>query len=192
MSSSKPKRAASHPKYIDMIVNAVKALCDKNGSSRQAINKYIVKEYNLRENNHHNAMLKQALIRGSGSNGPLLHNKGKGAAGSFKIKATLAKPDKKPTKTASAKKKVIKKASTKKNSGKAEAKPKKQAVKQPEAKPVVSEPGAGKPTKTAKTVVSKKKTTKKSKVSTPKKPKVVKAAKKSPKKPAKKSGAPRK
>ena len=50
-------KTATHPKYIDMIVSAIKALGDKNGSSRQAINKYIVKEYKLTENNHHSACL---------------------------------------------------------------------------------------------------------------------------------------
>ena len=87
-------KTATHPKYIDMIVSAIKALGDKSGSSRQAINKYIVKEYKLTENNHHGAMLKQALKRGSGPNGPLVHNKGKGAAGSFKVKPAPAKPAK--------------------------------------------------------------------------------------------------
>ncbi|KAJ7372677.1 Histone H1.0 [Desmophyllum pertusum] len=101
----KPAKAvASHPKYIDMIVNAVKALADKSGSSRQAINKYIVKEYSLTENNHHNAMLKQALKRGSDASGPLVHNKGKGAAGSFKIKPAPTKPAKPAAKKAPAKK----------------------------------------------------------------------------------------
>ena len=77
-----------------MIASAIKALGDKSGSFRQAINKNIVKEYKLTESNHHSAMLKQALKRGSGANGPLVHNKGKGAAGSFKVRPAPAKPAK--------------------------------------------------------------------------------------------------
>ncbi|PFX32010.1 Histone H1-delta [Stylophora pistillata] len=108
------KPTVSHPKYIEMVVNAIKALGDKSGLSRQAINKYIVKEYKLTENNHHNAMLKQALQRGSGANGPLVHKKGKGAAGSFKIKPAPVKPAKPATKKAPAKKNPAKKAPAKK------------------------------------------------------------------------------
>lgn len=40
---------SQHPKYADMILTAAKALGGK-GASRQAINKYIVKEFNLKTN----------------------------------------------------------------------------------------------------------------------------------------------
>lgn len=194
---AKPTKApASHPKYIDMIVSAVKALADKSGSSRQAINKYIVKEYKLTENNHHNAMLKQALKRGSDANGPLVHNKGKGAAGSFKIKPAQAKPakpaaKKAPAKKAPAKKSAAKKAPAKKKTPAKPAKPAEPAV-QPAATPAMAPAPAPapapkkpakteKPGKTVKPKVAKEKSSKKSKAASPKKPKVVKA-KKSPKK----------
>ena len=172
--------SASHPKYIDMIVSAIKALAEKSGTSRQAINKYIVKEYKLTENNHHNAMLKQALQRGSGPNGPLVHNKGTGAAGSFKIKPAPAKPAK-PAKLA--KKKVPAKTSAPKKA----AKPTKPvaASAEPEVKPVTA-PVLKKPAKPTKAKVTKEKSAKKPKAASPKKPKVVKA-KNSPKKPAKKA-----
>lgn len=186
---AKPSKApASHPKYIDMITRAVKALGDKSGSSRQAINKYIVKEYKLTENNHHNAMLKQALKRGSGANGPLVHNKGKGAAGSFRIKPAQTKPAKpaaKKAKKAPAKKSAAKKAPAKK---KTPAKPAKPA--EPAAETPAAAPAPEKPAKTAKPKVAKEKSSKKSKAASPKKPKVVKA-KKSPKK-AKKGAPPKK
>lgn len=172
MSAVKVKPAITHPKYIDMIESAVKALAEKNGSSRQAINKYIVKEYNLTDNKHHNAMLKQALQRGSGPNGTLLHNKGKGAAGSFKIKATPAKPVKQVKKKAPAKKSAQKKAGVSK-------------VKPKPAKPTVNVlPPADAPEKPAKPVkakVSKEKRAKISKAVSPKKPKVAKAKKSSKK-----------
>ena len=177
------KAGITHPKYIDMIVSAVKALAEKNGSSRQAINKYIVKEYSLTDNKHHNAMLKQALQRGSGPNGPLLHNKGKGAAGSFKIKAAPAKPVKQVEKKAPAKKNAPKKAGI----SKVKQKPTKPAVNvvppvnAPEepAKPV-------KPVKPAKAKVAKQRRAKMSKAVSPRKPKVVKAKKSSKKRVQKK------
>lgn len=208
MSSAKAKPAkapASHPKYIDMIVNAIKALADKSGSSRQAINKYIVKEYSLTENNHHNAMLKQALKRGSGANGPLVHNKGKGAAGSFKIKPAPVKPAKPAAKKAPAKKKApVKKSAAKKGPSKKKvptkpAKPVVPANLPAETPPVAPAPVTekpaktlkpAKPVKTVKPKVTKEKSSKKSKAASPKKPKVVKA-KKSPKK-AKKGAASKK
>lgn len=183
----KPAKAvASHPKYIDMIVNAVKALADKSGSSRQAINKYIVKEYSLTENNHHNAMLKQALKRGSDASGPLVHNKGKGAAGSFKIKPAPSKPaaKKAPAKKNPPKKSAAKKGPAKKKTPAKPAKPAAPAAKLPAEEPAVASaapPAPKKPAKTTKPKVAKEKTAKKSKAAAPKKPKVVKA-KKSPKK----------
>ena len=180
MSTAKP--AASHPKYIDMIASAIKALAEKSGSSRQAINKYIVKEYKLTENKHHNAMLKQALQRGTGPGGPLVHNKGKGAAGSFKIKPAPAKPAKPAATKAPAKKRTPKKAPAK-----AKAKPAKPAAAalQAETPPTAPAPAPKKPAKPSKAKVAKEKSAKKSKAASPKKPKVVKG-KKSPKKPASK------
>lgn len=171
------KPTVSHPKYIEMVVNAIKALGDKSGLSRQAINKYIVKEYKLTENNHHNAMLKQALQRGSGANGPLVHKKGKGAAGSFKIKPAPVKPAKPATKKAPAKKNPAKKAPAKK---KVPARKPAQSV-ELATPPATPASALEKPTKTAKPKVTKEKGAKKSKVVSPKKPKVVRA-KKAPKK----------
>lgn len=176
------KSAVSHPKYIEMIVNAIKVLGDKSGSSRQAINKYIVKEYKLTENNHHNAMLKQALQRGSGANGPLVHKKGKGASGSFKIKPTPVKP---AANKAPAKKSAAKKAPAKE---KVPAKPA-QPV-EPAKPPVAPVSAPGKRAKPTKPKVTKEKGAKKSKAASPKKPKVVKA-KKAPKK-GKKAGVAKK
>ena len=185
-------KTATHPKYIDMIVSAIKALGDKSGSSRQAINKYIVKEYKLTENNHHSAMLKQALKRGSGPNGPLVHNKGKGAAGSFKVKPAPAKPTKTVAKKAPAKKSASKKGPAKKKAsaakGKAKpAKPADAAARPAPPKETTAPVEASATKKTAKPSKAKvtKKGGKKSKAASPKKPKVMKA-KKSAKKAASK------
>ena len=40
-------KLATHPKTTVMVLTAVKALKDKNGSSLQAIKKYIASEYNV-------------------------------------------------------------------------------------------------------------------------------------------------
>merc|ERR1719229_1824629 len=40
--AAKPKVPAAHPPYATMIATAIKALKERNGSSRQAILKYIV------------------------------------------------------------------------------------------------------------------------------------------------------
>ena len=37
--AKKAKAPANHPKYLDMTVNAIKALKERNGSSRQALHK---------------------------------------------------------------------------------------------------------------------------------------------------------
>lgn len=182
------KSAVSHPKYIEMIVNAIKVLGDKSGSSRQAINKYIVKEYKLTENNHHNAMLKQALQRGSGANGPLVHKKGKGASGSFKIKPTPVKPAK-PAKPA-ANKAPAKKSAAKKAPAKEKVPAKPVQPVEPAKPPVAPVSAPGKRAKPTKPKVTKEKGAKKSKAASPKKPKVVKA-KKAPKK-GKKAGVAKK
>jgi histone H1/5 len=49
-SAAKPKKAktpAAHPSYIDMVKAAVLALKDRTGSSRQAILKYILANYQV-------------------------------------------------------------------------------------------------------------------------------------------------
>ena len=60
--------SASHPTYLEMVVAAVEALKERNGSSRQAILKYITSTYDLGVdvkivNNH----LKHALKKGVAS-----------------------------------------------------------------------------------------------------------------------------
>ena len=108
---SAPKKPADHPKYIEMIQAAVSALKERNGSSRQAIIKYIKANYNVKENceNH----IKMALKKGVAA-GTLTQPKGTGASGSFK----LAKPAPKPKKEAPAKKPATKKPAAKKTTKK--------------------------------------------------------------------------
>ena len=149
----KPKAPASHPPYIAMVKAAIAALKERNGSSRQAIVKYVMANYKVgNDQKPVNSRVKMALRNGS-AKGVLKHvGKGAGANGSFKVaekaakakKAAAAKPKeakspkkkpaaKKPAakKTPAAKKKTAKKAATaaKPKKAKAAAAPKKAAPK---------------------------------------------------------------
>lgn len=170
--SKATKKPADHPKYIDMITAAIAALKERNGSSRQAIVKYIKANYKVGDGS--DTHVKQALKRGVVS-GALNQVKGTGASGSFKLakkpvekKAPKKKPAaKKPAaKKPAAKKPAAKKSSPKKKAAKKAATPKKAAAKKPAAKKVAKKP--------AKKPAAKKPAAKKSVKKTPKK----KAAKK--------------
>ena len=87
-----PKKPAAHPPYIEMIKAAITALKERNGSSRQAIEKYIKSNYKVGEAGPH---VKLALKRAAAS-GKLIHTKGVGASGSFKLGSL--KEEKKPKK----------------------------------------------------------------------------------------------
>ena len=123
-----------------MIKAAIVALKERSGSSRQAIEKYIKANYKVGEVGSH---LKMALKRGAAS-GKLVHTKGVGASGSFKLpkeEKKEKKPKKKPA--AKPKKPVPKKAAKKPAASKAAKKPaaKKPAAKKPAAKkPVAKNP----------------------------------------------------
>ena len=63
--ASKPKKPAAHPKYSEMIAKAVADLKERGGSSRQAILKYIMKNFNVgKEEKAVNSRLKLALRSG--------------------------------------------------------------------------------------------------------------------------------
>lgn len=160
-----PKKPAEHPKYIDMITAAIGALKERNGSSRQAISKYISANYKVSDGcaTH----IKLALKRGV-TTGALTQPKGTGASGSFK----LAKPVPKPkVKKPAAKKPAAKKPAAKKSTP-AKKKP---AAKKPAAKKT---PTKKKPAKKA--TSAKKPAAKKAKKPVAKKPAAKKAAKKTP------------
>ena len=163
-------KPAEHPPYADMIIAAILALKERNGSSRQAIEKYIKANYKVGEVGPH---LKMALKRGVTS-GKFVHTKGVGASGSFKV-AKEEKKEKKPKKKPAAKKSAAKpkKPAAKKASKKPAAK--KTAKKPATKKPEVKKPAAKKP-------AAKKPAAKKPAAKKPAK----KVAKKSPKKAAKK------
>lgn len=186
----KPKSATNHPKYVEMTVAAINALKERNGSSRQAILKYIMSHYSVgKDPKVVNTHLKMALKRGVAS-GVLKHAKGQGASGSFRVTgekkpvvkraAITAKPAKKPA-TAEKKVKKVKAEKVKKPKVKTEKKKVSAAVKPKKEKKV----------KSPKKSVEKKKSVKAKKPKSPKKsssekkkaakPKKIKKAK-SPKK----------
>ncbi|KAK6164968.1 hypothetical protein SNE40_023775, partial [Patella caerulea] len=120
--ASKPKAAATHPKYVDMIRAAIGSLKERGGSSRQAILKYVMANYKVGSDlNMANSRVKTALKNGVKS-GVIKQSKGTGAAGSFKLgdvkaeKPKVKKAAKKSPakKTAAAKKPKAKKAAPKK------------------------------------------------------------------------------
>ncbi|XP_042894177.1 transcriptional regulatory protein AlgP-like [Penaeus japonicus] len=196
------KKAAAHPKYSEMVVDAIKALKDRNGSSRQAILKFILASYKVGDEKTAGVHLKLALRRGVAS-GSFQQTKGTGASGSFKLSKELTKAapkkdtvkkaatkpvDRKSTakkttaKKPSAEKLTTKKATTKKNEKTSAKKTpaKKGATNKPTAKKVASKKS---PTKSAsKTAAAKKASAKKT--SMQKKDAKKASSKKAPKKPA--------
>ena len=159
------KKPAEHPKYSEMIVKAITELKERNGSSRQAIVKYIKANFKVGEKAEN--MTKLALKKGVAS-GILKQVKGTGASGSFKLGEKSKVAPKKPT---------VKKAST--------------AAKKPMAKKVTKKTTTPKKKAAAKKATTKKTATKKAKATTKKtsvkkttakKPVAKKATKKTPKK----------
>nr|XP_002738506.1 PREDICTED: histone H1E-like [Saccoglossus kowalevskii] len=145
----KPRAPAAHPKTIDMIVAAITNLKERNGSSLQAIKKYIGANYKV-DVEKITPFVRRCLKSGVTS-GKLVQTKGKGASGSFKLnpktkaekkpkkpkakkpKAKKPKAAKKATKKPKEKKPKAKKPKAKKPKAKAEKKPKKTPTKKPKA-----------------------------------------------------------
>lgn len=178
---TKPKTVPTHPPVAQMVKTAIGSLKERNGSSLQAIKKYIAANYKVdidRLSPFIRKHLKSAVTKGV-----LIQSKGKGASGSFKLKKDAdkekaAKVAKKPKKEGAAKKpKTPKKEGAKKVKS---SKPK-------AAKP--SKPKAAKIEKKAKKPKSPKKPKAKSAASPAKKAKPAKSPKKAAKKPAAKKAA---
>lgn len=168
---SKTKKPADHPTYKEMIVAAITTLKERNGSSRQAIVKYITANYKVGESS--NSHVKQALKRLVAAK-ELTQTKGTGASGSFKVvKKAEPKPKKKPAaKKPAAKKPAAKKAAAKKPAAKKPAAKKatpkkktpakkkaatpKKAAKKPAKKATAKKPAAKKVKKTPKKKTAKK------------------------------------
>ncbi|NP_001248345.1 histone 1o [Aplysia californica] len=153
----KNKKPANHPKYSEMIKAAISSLKERGGSSRQAILKYIMANYNVgKDEKVINSHMKMALRAGA-KNGNLKQSKGTGASGSFKLGS---KESEKPKKIKSPKKTTKPKAVKAKSPGKAK-------------KPKVKKPAAAKKSSTPKKTSVKKlkpaKSAKSKKVKSPKK-----------------------
>ena len=134
--AAKPKKPAAHPKYSEMVGKAIAALKERGGSSRQAILKYIMANFNVgKDAKTVNVHLKLSLRAGV-KNKSLKQSKGTGASGSFKI-GEVVKPKKKP---AAKPKKAVKPKAAKPKKVKT---PKKTAAKKA-AKPKAKKPAAAK------------------------------------------------
>ena len=173
MAESKKKAPATHPSCIDMIVAAIGNLKEKNGSSAQAIKKYIASNYKV-DTEKLAPHIRKAFVSGV-EKGKLVQTKGKGAAGSFKLNAAADKADAKAKKAKEAAKKKAQKEkeADKKKAQKEKAAAKKAALKEKSKK---KKPVGDKKKKasTKKADKPKKKATKK----TPTKTKKAKPAKK--------------
>ncbi|KAK3733238.1 hypothetical protein QZH41_002003 [Actinostola sp. cb2023] len=110
--STKPPIKAQHPKYSQMVEDAVGIMKERNGSSRQAIVKYIQANFPVSEQaeNHVKVALRKGVLCER-----LIQTKGKGASGSFKLslavkkeaeKAKKSKDDKQESKTTCCKEKI--------------------------------------------------------------------------------------
>ncbi|CAC5367013.1 H1_5 [Mytilus coruscus] len=168
--AAKPKKPSTHPKYSEMIGKAIAALKERGGSSRQAILKYIMANFNVgKDAKSVNAHLKLALRAGV-KNNSLKQSKGTGASGSFRIGETK-QAKKKPAKTKKAVKPKAAKPKKTKSTHKKKKAAKKPAGEKKAAKPKAKKPAAkkaAKPKKVAKSPAKKKAAKSKAK-KTPKK-----------------------
>ena len=123
----KPKKPSTHPKTSEMVTAAITNLKERNGSSLQAIKKYIGATYKA-DVAKLAPFIKKAVKAGVTS-GKLVQVKGKGASGSFKLSTAGGKPKKekavKSKKAKSPKKATGGAAKPKKPAAKKAAKPKK-------------------------------------------------------------------
>lgn len=162
----KEKAPANHPKYIEMAVAALNSLKERNGSSRQAIHKYIVGHYSV-DSKVVGTHLRQALKRGVDT-GVIKHVKGVGASGSFKANPEAQKKKEKKEKKPKIKASKPKAKTSKPKKAKASSPVKAKATKSPKK---AAKPAIAKVAKSPKKAASKKvapKATKPKKV-TPKK-----------------------
>ena len=161
---SKAKPVQKGPAYLVMIVEAIAALKESKGSSREAIKKYI--KANNKVGDNADRFINKALKNGVDS-GALIHPKNK--KGSYKLvdkpkpRVKQVKKSKNPKKSSApkkAKKPVAAKKPSKKKAVKKGKKPKK-PVSKPVSKPVAKKPAAKKARKAPKKKPAAKKVAKK-------------------------------
>lgn len=184
-SDKKQKSKPLHPPVASMVKAAIKALKERNGSSVQAIKKYIQSNYTV-EIEKITPFIRKYLKSGV-TKGDLVQAKGKGASGSFKLnKASTSEKPKKSSKPKSSKPKATKPKSATKSAKKSssEKKPKKEKTsKKSEKSTSAASSGSATPKKQTPKKASKPKTEKKKSASKAKSPK--KVSKKSPSTPKK-------
>src|SRR5687768_6291178 len=88
--TKKKEVVGDHPKTSEMVLNAVKTLKDRKGSSLQAIKKFIGANYNFDPSKY--GTLVNKTIKKLVETGSLSQVKGTGANGSFKIASVQNKP----------------------------------------------------------------------------------------------------
>eukprot|EP00057_Strongylocentrotus_purpuratus_P031542 XP_784934.1 PREDICTED: histone H1-delta-like [Strongylocentrotus purpuratus] len=123
---SRPSKAAAHPKYYDMLVEAIKALDEKKGASVIAIKHWIIQTYPELEQSRMKNLLRMAIKRGVDSGAIVRPKKSEAMGAALTGRYKLGKPPKPAKKAAEKKKKVEKK--------KAAAVGKKKIAKSPTAK----------------------------------------------------------
>ncbi|XP_041463853.1 uncharacterized protein LOC121414866 [Lytechinus variegatus] len=170
------KKPATHPPAAEMVMTAITELKEKNGSSLQAIKKYIEQNFDV-QMDRQLIFIKKALKAGV-EKGKLTQTKGKGASGSFKLNVQAAKAQ-------AAEKAKKEKERAKKEKEREKAKAKAAAQKEKKQKAAAAKKAKAAPKKVKKSV--KKTTEKKEKKKTPKKK--VPAKKSTPKKATKKAVA---
>ncbi|GAB1599681.1 histone H1-delta-like [Argonauta hians] len=155
--AAKPKSKASksHPKYKDMITEAIKALHERTGSSRQAIIKYIKANFKLDGGDNVIAVNVKQSLKMRIASGDIVQTKGVGASGSFKLAPKKSKVKTNPKPTKKAVKKPATKA-TKKSPKKIATKAKKPAAKAKKPAAKAKKPAAKKAAKPKKSPAKKK------------------------------------
>lgn len=128
-----PKAKQPHPRTSEMVVDSIKKLGERGGSSLFAIKKYIDSVYKL--DGERQAKLIKKYLKAAVTSGELVQTKGKGASGSFRLpfaKAQAAKRKEAKLEKAEAATATIppvKRATVKKSSTTASAKPSSSATK---------------------------------------------------------------
>ena len=193
----KAKKPATHPPAAAMVSTAISELKDRNGSSVQAIKKYIAANFDV-DIDKQSPFIKRALRDGV-AKGKLIQSKGKGASGSFKLNvkaakaeaAVKAKKEKERAKAQAAREKAKEKAAAKREKAKKAAAEKKAKATDKKKKKTVKKTVEKKKKKpaakkaTSKKIAAKKNTPKKKTKTPVKKAKVAKAKKPAAKKAAK-------
>ena len=169
-----PKKVPNHPPASSMVASAIGDLKERNGSSLQAIKKYIAANFNV-DIDRQTPFIKRALKDGV-TKGTFVQTKGKGASGSFKLNPKSAKDDAAAKKAKKEKERA--KLAAKKEKEKAKAAAKKEKEKKAAAAKKAKAAAKKKPAKKA---TDKKKTPKKKPAAKPKS-----KSKATPKKAAKK------